>query len=144
MIVFNRKTFVFFLLLHSVTSSSHNSTQSRRRRSEHVLAPWWRLQSVTGVVGTLLNSFTLYMFIIERSNLINTVNAMILYVCQLCIVPSVISLYIKRGCACVRPFVPFWPQKVLFLLNFMHLSPFDQKKGYFFSISHIFCFVKRR
>ena len=63
---------------------------------------------------------------------------------------SCISLYIKRGYACVRSSpsylkcvifaqfcasVTFWPQKVLFLLNFAH---------YFMLSQWYFCFVKRR
>ena len=45
-------------------------------RSEHGMATYWRLHSLLSPIGVGFNSFVLYLFVIERKNLIKSVNVM--------------------------------------------------------------------
>ena len=47
-------------------------------RSEHPLYFAWLINSGIGVIGILLNGIVLFMFIIERRNIVSSVNGMIL------------------------------------------------------------------
>ena len=46
-------------------------------RANHPLARFWKINSGLGIVGTVLNSFVLYIFYIERHSMVTSVNAMI-------------------------------------------------------------------
>ena len=49
-----------------------------RLRSEHPLYFYWLINSGIGVIGILLNGLVLFMFIVERRNIVSSVNGMIL------------------------------------------------------------------
>ena len=50
---------------------------SRRFRADHPVAGLWALSSALGGLGSLLNTFVLHMFVLERQALVSSVNAMI-------------------------------------------------------------------
>ena len=53
------------------------SRQDEELRSEHKLYYLWPLLSAFGMVGTVLNSYVLFVFYSERHSLVTSVNAMI-------------------------------------------------------------------
>lgn len=46
----------------------------------HSLATFWPLHSLTGLIGSLLNIFVLYIFISDRQTLTTSINCMIWYI----------------------------------------------------------------
>ena len=58
-------------------SSTIQNRGSQMLRSDHTFAKYWPLLSLVGLVGTTLNSYVLYSFYAERSEIISSVNTMI-------------------------------------------------------------------
>ena len=56
------------------------SRQDEELRSEHKLYYLWPLLSAFGMVGTVLNSYVLFVFYSGRHSLVTSVNAMIGYI----------------------------------------------------------------
>ena len=54
--------------------SDENENVNDKRR--HPTSSFWFMESVFGLTGVILNSSVLYIFYIERHNLISTVNVM--------------------------------------------------------------------
>ena len=50
---------------------------SQMLRSDHIFAKYWPLLSLVGLVGTTLNTYVLYSFYSDRSEIISSVNTMI-------------------------------------------------------------------
>ena len=75
-------TIIFVYFIASTVGLKANQTEifglAKLRKNEvHVLSSFWPLQSVTGVVGSVLNIFVLYIFISDRQTLTTSINLMI-------------------------------------------------------------------
>ena len=74
--------FRHLLVLLSISLASFGQNISKKiveNKSDHYLVHtyWWQALSGLGVVGTILNSFLLHTFFIERKGMATSVNAMI-------------------------------------------------------------------
>ena len=58
-------------------SNYQNSAVQQGTRSKHKLSYYWLLQSFIGLIGTILNSFVLNIFVKEKRSLATSVNFMI-------------------------------------------------------------------
>ena len=59
------------------TEISVSVTEESRKKGTHVLSKYWPLLSLTGVLGSFLNMFVLYIFISDRETLTTSINSMI-------------------------------------------------------------------
>ena len=66
-----------FLVLPTFATKNETKETSVRRNGEHPAATMWCLHPLLGLLGTIANSFVLYMFYIERDTFINSINVMI-------------------------------------------------------------------
>ena len=76
-------TFVYFIASSSgiqVNQTELFGLAKFRKDPGHSLAPFWPLHSLTGLIGSLLNIFVLYIFISDRQTLTTSINCMIWYI----------------------------------------------------------------
>ena len=75
-----RVAILIIILLLVGTSNSENVTidsEKQFRKSQHKMAHYWRVQILFTPIGIGFNSFVLYLFVIERKNLIKSINVML-------------------------------------------------------------------
>ena len=72
-------TLVIFMMLaiQHANSLSNNETFTPKK-SEHMFSLAWSFYPILGIIGTILNSYVLYMFVQERQNMISLINLLIL------------------------------------------------------------------
>ena len=75
-------TIIFVYFIASTVGLKANQTEifglaNLRKNEVHVLSSFWPLQSLTGLVGSVLNIFVLYIFISDRQTLTTSINLMI-------------------------------------------------------------------
>ena len=68
--------FIFPTIILNVKCLDSNNETSNK--SDHKMSIAWSLHPIIGIVGTVLNSFVLYMFVRERQNMISLINLLIL------------------------------------------------------------------
>ena len=60
----------------NLNNFSSKSNSNKADKSRHPTSHYWFLESLIGLTGAILNSSVLYIFYIERQNMISTVNVM--------------------------------------------------------------------
>ena len=73
--------FIYFLFLFGAgfckNGTEPEMTEDHQfHKSKHSMATYWKLHSLLSPIGVGFNSFVLYLFVIERKNLIKSVNVM--------------------------------------------------------------------
>ena len=71
----------FILMLNGISALNNSNSNIYQKKSYHRMALAWAFNSIFGLIGTVLNSFILYMFYTERRTFIKPINAMIWYNC---------------------------------------------------------------
>ena len=66
----------FIKVLLNLNNFSSKSNSNKADKSRHPTSHYWFLESLIGLTGAILNSSVLYIFYIERQNMISTVNVM--------------------------------------------------------------------
>ena len=64
-------------LQSNYTEISGSAAEESRKKGRHVLSKYWPLHSLTGLLGSFLNMFVLYIFISDRETLTTSINSMI-------------------------------------------------------------------
>ena len=75
-------TIIFIFWIASTAGIQVNQTEGLggfRREEVHGLSNLWPLHSLTGLLGSILNIFVLYIFISDRQTLTTSINSMIWY-----------------------------------------------------------------
>ena len=70
------KYFVLFIKHEQFFSSCSDENEDKEDKKRHPTSNFWFIESLFGLTGAILNSSVLYIFYIERQNLISTVNVM--------------------------------------------------------------------
>ena len=75
--------FIYLIVTTVGLQSNHTETSGSAvrepRRKGHLLSKYWPLLSLTGLLGSCLNMFVLYIFISGRETLTTSINSMIWY-----------------------------------------------------------------
>ena len=69
---------MFIFLSLTGVLSSNNKTSPSPVKSDHKLSFAWSIHPILGLLGTVLNSLVLFMFVKERQNMVTLINIMIL------------------------------------------------------------------
>ena len=64
-------------LQSNYTEISGSAAEESSEKGRHVLSKYWPLHSLTGLLGSFLNMFVLYIFISDRETLTTSINSMI-------------------------------------------------------------------
>ena len=67
----------YILMLNGISALNNSVSNINQKKSDHRMAFAWAFNPILGLVGTVLNSFILYMFYTERRTFIKPINAMI-------------------------------------------------------------------
>ena len=67
----------YILTLNGISALNKSNYNSYQKKSDHRMALAWAFNPILGLIGTILNSFILYMFYTERRTFIKPINAMI-------------------------------------------------------------------
>ena len=67
----------YILTLNGISALNKSNSNSYQKKSDHRMALAWAFNPILGLIGTVLNSFILYMFYTERRTFIKPINAMI-------------------------------------------------------------------
>ena len=67
----------YILMLNGISALNDSNFIIYQKKSDHRMALAWAFNPIFGLIGTVLNSFILYMFYTERRTFIKPINAMI-------------------------------------------------------------------
>ena len=68
---------ILIFLLMSTNSINVTSNHGKLRKNQHKMAHYWWMQIIFSPIGIGFNSFVLYLFVVERKNLVKSVNVML-------------------------------------------------------------------
>ena len=71
------RVLAYILTLNGISALNNSSSNIYQKKSDHRMALAWSFNPLFGLIGTVLNSFILYMFYTERRTFIKPINAMI-------------------------------------------------------------------
>ena len=74
---FTLAIFIYLIVTTDGLQSNHTAEESRQKG--HILSKYWPLLSLTGLLGSFLNMFVLYIFTSDRETLATSINSMIWY-----------------------------------------------------------------